>query len=293
MLHKGSVVDKVEGFEVIDCKGCKFKHVNPIPSEKELGELYSSNFYSKKKANYFKDSEEDIDWWKERYKFYLKLIKRHTKGRKLLDIGCGPGYFSRAAIGSGFTVTGLEPSSEAAKYASGLGVEVINDFFADHIADELEGKYDVISMILVLEHIPNPLSFLKRAYRVLKSGGLLFVISPNDYSHFQLTLKQHLGFQPWWVSPLQHINYFDINSIQKLLSRIGLNTVELTTTFPMEFFILSGEDYTGNSKLGRECHNKRKTFEHNLIKNPELFESFYRSLAEIGLGREFVVIAKK
>lgn len=291
--HKGPVIDKVEGKEVIDCAVCKFKHVNPIPTPEELEKLYAKEFYSAKKPNYLKDSEEDIDWWMETYRNYFSLLKKHTKGRKLLDIGSGPGYFLKCGQEEGFDVTGIEPSSDAAKYSQKMGLKVVNDTFNSESAKTL-GKFDIVTMNLVLEHIPDPKSFLGDIHKILKPSGLLFVLSPNDYSPFQRILNQNLGFKPWWVSPEQHLNYFDFDSISKLLKSSGFLPVGKTTTYPMEMFLLSGDNYIGKRTVGRKCHKKRKTFEMNLLKNnSELFNKFYQSLADNGLGREFVVISKK
>ena len=293
MKHTGPVVDEVDGFEVIDCKVCKFKHVHPIPTDEELGELYAAEFYSKKKPNYLKDSEEDIDWWMETYKNYFKLIGEHTKGKKLLDIGSGPGYFIKCGEKLGFDVTGVEPSKDAAVYSKKMGLKVINAYFDMELAREI-GKFDIVTMNLVLEHIPDPTSFLKAIQTVLKPNGILFLLSPNDYNPFQMILKNDLGFKPWWVSPMQHINYFDFYSVTKLLKRVGFVPEEITTTYPMELFLLSGDNYIGKREVGRKCHKKRKEFEMNLLAgNPDLFNKFYRSLARDGIGREFIIIAKK
>ncbi len=293
MKHQGPVIDRVEGYEVIDCKTCKFKHVNPIPTIIELQKLYDTEFYTGKKPDYFKDAEEDIEWWMATYKNYFELIKKHTDKRKLLDIGSGPGYFLKCGKEMGFKVTGLEPSPEAAKYSKKLGVNVINDFF-DSDSHKKIGKFNIVSLNFILEHVPNPTSFLKEIHDILSPGGLFFLLSPNDYNPFQQILKNNMGFKPWWVVPEQHINYFDFDSAKKLLKRTGFIPLEVTTTYPMELFLLSGDNYIGNREIGRKCHQKRKIFELKLLaNNPKLLNTFYQTLAKKNLGREFIILAKK
>jgi SAM-dependent methyltransferase len=291
--HKGKVIDRVEGYKVIDCQECGFKHVSPIPTDEQLDKLYREKFYTKKKANYLKDAEADLEWWTETYKNYFHLLEKHAPGKKLLDIGSGPGYFLKTGKDLGWDVTGFEPSADAAEYASKkLKVKVINDFFGADKAKDL-GKFDVVCLSLVLEHLPNPVGLLKEAKSVLKPGGVIFIISPNDYNPLQKVLNESLDFKPWWVSPEQHINYFDFESAQRLLKKLGFKTVEINTSYPMELFLLSGNNYIGNRILGRKCHQQRKNFEINLYKhNPELLNSLYADLAKNGIGREFVVIAK-
>ena len=61
----------------------------------------------------------------------------------------------------------------------------------------------------------------------------------------------------------------------------------------MEFFLLSGDNYVGNNELGRKCHFKRKTFEMNMYKyGKEQLNMIYKALADVGIGREFVVIGR-
>ncbi len=290
--HYGEVVDSKDGFDVIECKICGFKHVIPIPTPEELDKLYKDKFYSTEKPRYFKDVEEDLEWWELTYHYYYELFEKYCpKGnRRLLEIGSGPGYFLKCGKEHGWDVLGFEPSRQAYEYSQKFGVKVINDFFSERNADKY-GKFDVVYMNTVIEHLPDPISLIKIAKSVLNPKGVICIISPNDYNPLQNILREKLGYEPWWVAPPQHINYFDFESIKKLLERLGFEVVESTGTFPMEFFLLSGDNYVGNDKLGRKCHLKRKTFEGNMYKyGSKQLNLIYKFLAKQGIGREFVVI---
>ncbi|MEJ0044291.1 MAG: hypothetical protein WDM81_19650 [Rhizomicrobium sp.] len=80
-----------------------------------------------------------------------------------------------------------------------------------------------------------------------------------------------------------------------LLERLGFDIAEKTTSFPMEAFLLMGDNYRADPALGRACHNKRKKFDLALDAAglKETRRSLYRALAEAGIGREAVVIAVK
>lgn len=290
--HSGLIIDSIENYDVIDCQVCQFKHIVPIPTVEDLEKLYGSQFYAKDKANYFKDAEEDLDWWLETYNNYLKLLAKQVPGRKLLDIGSGPGYFLKAAPGLGWQAVGFEPSRLAYEYSSGKGVEVVNDFFSAKKAKKF-GLFDVVCLSLVLEHLPNPVEILQDVKTVLHPGGLVFILSPNDYNPLQKILRENLKFKPWWVAPRHHINYFDFGSIKNLLKKLNFTVVDCLATYPMEFFLLEGLNYVGRRTVGRKCHNYRKAFEINLYRgNPELLNSMYRQLAKHNIGREFVIIAR-
>jgi hypothetical protein len=103
------------------------------------------------------------------------------------------------------------------------------------------------------------------------------------------------GSAPWWLAPPHHLNYFDFDSLSGLLERLGLEVMEAMTSFPMELFLLMGENYVGNDALGRECHTRRKRFDLSLEKAGlgHVRRKLYGALAKAGLGREAIIVARK
>lgn len=290
--HTGKVLDKKEGFSVIECTSCGFKHITPLLSKEELTEFYKKDFYSQGKPNYFKETKEDLLWWMATYNNYYSLLERHTKGRKILDVGSGPGHFLACGKKRGWNVLGLEPSVEAWRYSKNRKLAVVNDFFSYNAVKE-HGLFDVIHASMVLEHVPDPISLIKDMKKLLKPNGLVAVFCPNDYNPLQEILQKKLKFKPWWVSPTHHLNYFDAGSMKEILSKNGFEIVESFGTFPMEFFPLSGFNYVGDHELGRKCHKTRKTFEINMYKhNAKLLNDLYSCFIDKNIGREFFIIAK-
>lgn len=53
------------------------------------------------------------------------------------------------------------------------------------------------------------------------------------------------------MSPPEHINYFNFESITRLLERNGFSIIEITSTFPLELFLLMGDNYIGNNEIGK------------------------------------------
>ena len=157
------------------------------------------------------------------------------------------------------------------------------------------GRFDAVNLTNVLEHIPNPAEILRNAIGLLEKGGVLCVGVPNDFSPMQIAARGAMNTGDWWVAPPHHLNYFDFDSLSALLTRLGLKTVERTTSFPMEAFLMMGENYPTDPALGRACHNKRKRFDlaFEAAGLRETRRDFYRALARLGIGREAVVIAIK
>ena len=292
-VHDGPVIVSVDGYKVIDCRACGFRHIDPLFSDEELQKFYNGEFYEKERSDYFSHAEEDKEWWMLRYHHYYEILEAHTPGRRLMDIGSGPGYFLEAGRERGWEVLGFEPSRVAAEYTSGRGLKVVNDYFSAGKAKD-HGVFDVVCLNLVLEHLRDPIGLIEEAGRMLAADGLLFVISPNDFNPLQMQLWRHHGYQPWWVVPKHHLNYFDVESARKFFTARGFQTLHQETSYPLEMFLLSGRNYVGNAGLGRQCHNERKAFETALFRHDrKLMRALAKSWNDAGIGREFVILGRK
>ena len=188
----------------------------------------------------------------------------------------------------------MEPSLSAAEHAVGLGLTVINDFYTALLVEKL-GRCDVVHMGEVLEHIPNPAEILTLAYQQLVPGGLICLSVPNDFNDLQDALIQHYEFEPWWVVPKHHLNYFSFELLENLVISCGFELVSRDTTFPMELFLLMGQNYVGDKTQGRKLHQLRKTFDQGLSQHMgnSTRRRFYQALAAAGFGRTAIITARR
>jgi hypothetical protein len=127
--HHGPVLATVAGYDVIDCEACGFRHIDPLLSDEDLRAFYDKEFYQTEKADYFTRAESDKDWWMLRYAHYFELLENQAPGRRLLDIGSGPGFFLEAGKLRGWDVLGFEAAKPAADYTAGRGSAVVHVFF--------------------------------------------------------------------------------------------------------------------------------------------------------------------
>jgi len=208
--HSGRLVERRNGFEIIECSGSRFKHIIPIPSNEKLRQIYSNEYYTTDKPLYIERNLEDQEWWRVVYDGRLDLFEKilGPERRDILEIGSGPGFFLQRASERGWKGVGFEPSVKAAQYSKSLGLDIRNEILSAEVAYDLD-PFDVVYMNEVLEHIPNPLEMLVLSQGLLKLGGLLCVIVPNDYNPIQKALTTVCHFPSWWVAPPHHINYFD------------------------------------------------------------------------------------
>jgi len=295
-LHHGKILKKKYGYKIIDCELCKFIHIDPIPSAQKLKNLYRINYYKNIKPDFIKKHETEIEYWNAIYDEKLDTMKRYVKSKtkKILDIGCGPGFFLKRSKHYKWDVFGIEPSQIAAEYAEKHGIPVVKDFFQNLDLQKL-GKFNAIYMHDVLEHSSDPSEILKNCNTLLKNNGIIVIETPNDFNPLQKVVQKALKKTEYWLAPPQHINYFNFTSLTNLLEKNGFQILLKESTFPLELFLLMGINYIGNDKVGKKIHKNRIKMEMN-FKNGDgvdLKRQIYQYFAKIGIGRTSIIYAKK
>lgn len=110
---------------------------------------------------------------------YRAAINWTRGGGRLLDVGCGDGAFVQMAVEKGFESEGLELNSSAVAHAQAKGLKVWARMPEAH-AERIEfTPYDVVSSFQVLEHVHEPMTFLKSLITMIKPGGRLVIGVPN------------------------------------------------------------------------------------------------------------------
>jgi 2-polyprenyl-3-methyl-5-hydroxy-6-metoxy-1,4-benzoquinol methylase len=298
IIHSGNVLVKKDGIDVIECGTCGFKHIVPLTSREVQEEFYSKEFYQKEKNKYINNNQKDADWGsiENNEKFdYFEANLANDSVKRILDIGSGPGFFLKLATERGWDSLGIEPGIPAYEFSSKtLSLNVKNEFF-DRDTYNKNGQFSVVHLNNVLEHVIEPLEMLKMAWEILLPGGIICITSPNDFSPLQILAVETLKKDPWWVVPKHHINYFDLNSLKSLMEKSGFRVLYQTSSFPLEIFLLMGEDYIGDSEVGNSIHFKRMLFEKQFRKGEKntLKRNIYDKMSEIGLGREATIFGIK
>jgi 2-polyprenyl-3-methyl-5-hydroxy-6-metoxy-1,4-benzoquinol methylase len=295
--HRGSVIDRVNGYSIVACDTCGFRHVLPLPSPRDQREAYEEVYYRDDKPAYVSHARDDAEWsrlgWDDRLSLFEDLLEHDTtQDLGVLDIGCGPGWFLKAAADRGWKTQGIEPSTAAAQHARELGLDIVTAMFDETSAPKLE-RCDVVHLNNMLEHVADPIALLRLAVARAWPGGLICVGVPNDYNALQEAARAS-GAKAWWLAPPHHLNYFDFASLEALLERFGLEIVETLTSFPMELFLLMGDNYVADESVGRACHARRKQFDLALEKAGlgKVRRKLYAALAKAGIGREAIIVAR-
>ncbi len=120
-----------------------------------------------------------------RTKFILDSLKLpNLNSLEILDIGCGGGILSEALAKLGGNITGIDMSQEAINVAKlhadvSLNLEYHSISIEDFCSNNNTKKYDVITCLELLEHVPDPKDFIKNIRFLLKPGGKIFISTLN------------------------------------------------------------------------------------------------------------------
>lgn len=149
------------------------------------------------------------------------LRDRPRAGGKLLDVGCGTGYFAAAARLAGYRVSGLDfsrPQLELARRLFGL-TDLYPTTLRDYARSAPPASLDVVTAFQVLEHVADPVAFIRDARTLLAPGGYLAVGVPN--------WRVWGIFREWLDQPPHHLTRWSRTSLAKALERGGFEVVKL------------------------------------------------------------------
>lgn len=132
------------------------------------------------------------------------------------DIGCGGVYLLQKVREQGLTVKGIDPSPVTAAAGRNAGIEIVSDFYP---SPSLTENFDVLFHYDVLEHVEDPVAFLRAHHANLSSHGALIFAVP-DCSH-------HIALGDVSMLLHEHLNYFDEDSLARVVRASGFEPILL------------------------------------------------------------------
>lgn len=283
----------LDDYKIVEDQATGFRQLSPIPSEEEINALYTDDYYQDHYPQWIEKSLAEKDYWLMMYADRYDVLEQKTTGRRILDIGSFLGFFLEVGQKRGWEVLGIEPSTPARKIALENNIPTKEGLFEQYSPDEL-GLFDVINMSLTLEHIRNPKSVLTTIKHYLKPNGLIVIEVPNDFNPLQEAAQKVLDLHQYWLAPPHHINYFNFENLPKVFEECGYETIHKMATFPMELFLMMGDNYIGKDDIGKNCHKRRMIFEKNMNKAGlnTLRKELYEFFAQKGIGREMILFGQ-
>lgn len=217
IVCQSSEINDLIGYErayLCKCKTCGFVFSKRIPSTNEL-EIYYKNYGLN---NYL--SPITI----KRYNQILDQLEPYRKTNKLMDVGCGIGFFLVEAKKRGWEVYGTEISEESAKICREKGIQIKEEVLnSENYEPE---SFDVITSFEVIEHINNPIDDLKHFYKILRKSGVVYITTPNFNSLLRYKLKGNYNI----ITYPEHLSYYTPQTLNKAFSLTGFKKQKIETT---------------------------------------------------------------
>jgi 2-polyprenyl-3-methyl-5-hydroxy-6-metoxy-1,4-benzoquinol methylase len=209
---------------VYGCKDCGHGFINPQPSRDILNRYYSSSYVAYDETHGAEGDDDSI---------VSEAIRtgefRHIPlpaGKRVLDFGCGGGFFLRICARLGADVQGIEPSPHGAKVTGRQGIPVFEGSLEEYLSMSDRQCFDVITSNHVLEHVSNPIRTLAGLRALLAPGGRITIAVPNAASKFAMALGSE-----WYSVDLPfHLHQFSASSLRVAADRAGLNVCNMGTT---------------------------------------------------------------
>ena len=207
--------------EIFLCHSCGFMQCSNMNDVVKFYEDLEDLEYEESRNARLKQSE----------KIIKGICKFKTSGR-LLDIGAGSGILVEKATEIGFFAEGLEPSKWLSDQANSRGIPVHNKILP---IKKMNSSYDVVTLIDVIDHVPNPIEILSQIHDVLNDDGVGVVVTPDVSS----LMARLLGWK-WWHFRFAHIGYFNLSNIELSLNKANLEIIKVERPswyFPLDYLI--------------------------------------------------------
>lgn len=200
------------------------------------------------------------------------------------DIGAGSGAFALALKETGFfqRVLAFDFSQDCVRACAKRGIEA----YRGSVEDIPEGSVNLLTMNDLIEHISDPLSFLRKCYSTLMPNGFIEIATPNGEGFDFKILKEKTVN----ITPPEHLNYFNPTSIKILLKRADFSTLRVETPGILDIQIVMRELKQDTDKL-----RIKNEFLHYLLyeTNSNVVQSFQRFLQENLLSSHMLIFAEK
>jgi len=203
-----SMFDHLDAVNLYRCSSCGFSFCDP-------GLAGNGLFYAeleRQKASYYPPDVPEfirtLGWARER------------KLRTVLDIGCGEGAFLDSARAAGLQCTGIELNLLAAEVCRGKGHTIHTRSVSELLSDKAMPRFDLVTVFQVLEHVSDPVTFLKQAAQFLAPGGFLSVAVPNESGIYRICPREPHQWPP------HHITRWRLQDLHRIGELCGLRVVD-------------------------------------------------------------------
>ena len=203
------------GCDIFRCDACGLGRTETANFDPHA--YYAEGYFSGEQSDGYADYLGAEPVLRREFARTVDFIRRHKGTGRLIEIGCAYGFFLDEARRAGFEVCGLELAETAAAHARGLGLNVV-DGMLDEATLKSFGSADIIVLLDVIEHLPDPHDALALCAEYLRPGGII-LLTTGDFG--SLTARA-TGAHWRLMTPPQHLWFFTRESMRHLAGSAGL-----------------------------------------------------------------------
>jgi SAM-dependent methyltransferase len=205
-----------DGWRVLVCPSCGLRTLDPEPAPGGLVEVFDD-------GTIYDGALSLRDDILARHRLTLASLERRVRPGRLLDVGCGLGFFLEAARGRGWEGTGIDPSPFSVEHVRSMGFEAHRGLL--HQVDLEPASFDAIALLQVIEHVLDPRELLAGCMRLLRPGGALLVATPNPRSLLAAAQRERFNY---WIPPV-HCVWYPPATLKRTLETSGYQRVRTST----------------------------------------------------------------
>lgn len=210
---------RASGCDILQCSECGLGRTEA--SGFNPAAYYTDDYFSGRHADGYADYLGAEPVLRREFAHTVDFIRKFRRDGRLAELGCAYGFFLMEASRH-FEVAGIELAADAVKYGRRAGLRVLQGT-ADAAMLQAVGPVDVIVLLDVIEHLPQPRETLALCRRQLKAGGII-VITTGDFG----SLVAKLAGARWrLMTPPQHLWFFTHESIQRMAGSLELKVEHL------------------------------------------------------------------
>ncbi len=195
------------------CDRCGLGFRQPIPNDAELRELYARMPVKR----WSSEPTNNVGWTLARE--WLRRSWKEERAPAVLDVGAFEGGWLKT-LPAGWRKAAIEPSETGRTALKSAGIECVADFLRAP-ADEQRGRFDLVTMFDVFEHLPRPTQALAEAADYLRPGGWL-MLSTGNCEHWSW---RHIGGDHWYCEPIQHVRFGGPRYFHWVSAKMGVRLV--------------------------------------------------------------------
>jgi len=277
-----------------------YYEVSPKPSVIELSQHYEQKYYQENSGNYQHDySDEELRYIQLSGEIAFATLSKYQISitPNLLDLGCGEGFFANTFNRKNWKTTLVDFSDDGLRRhnPSLIGNFIKADLttYIENNQENIEG-FGLINLDNVLEHVLDPDALLSSLKSCMHSNAVLRIEVPNDFSSFQDLLINLGCTEETWVSPPEHLTYFNTASLKAFIESQGFELVSLQSDFPIEQFLINDHsNYWRNRELGKGAHKARVIVTNYLAsKDLDRLIDYQEAAADLEFGRSLAAYVR-